>query len=60
MASHLGYSNNYASVPYLGNEAPPLGGYFPASSQQVMAVSSILDNNLPETTISDEKSNEIF
>lgn len=53
------YQNNYASVPYLGNEAPSLG-YFPAASQQVMAVSSILDHNLPEATISDEKSNEIF
>lgn len=55
----MDYSNNYASVPYMGNEAPSLG-YFPAPSQQVMAVSSILDHNLPEATISDEKSNEIF
>lgn len=57
--SYMEYQNNYASVPYLGNEAPSLG-YFPAASQQVMAVSSILDHNLPEATISDEKSNEIF
>ncbi|SPO06005.1 related to C2H2 zinc finger protein [Cephalotrichum gorgonifer] len=56
---YLEYSNNYASVPFLGNEGASLG-YFPAAPQQVMAVSSILDQNLPEATISDEKSNEVF
>lgn len=59
-ASYTGYPTNYASVPCFGNDAGPLGGYFPAANQQVMAVSSILDHNLPEATISDEKSNEVF
>lgn len=35
-------------------------GYFPAAPQQVMAVNNLLDQNVPEATISDEKSVEIF
>jgi hypothetical protein len=36
-------------------------GYFPAAApQQVMAVNNLLDQNLPEATISEEKSLEIF
>lgn len=35
-------------------------GYFPAAPQQVMAVNNLLDQNVPEATISDEKSNELF
>lgn len=54
----MGYSGNFASVPYVGNE--PFGGYFPAASQQVMAVSSIVEHDVPEATISEEKSNEVF
>ena len=36
-------------------------GYFPpAAPQQVMAVNNLLDQHLPEATISEEKSGEIF
>lgn len=36
-------------------------GYFPTGGpQQIMAVNNLLDQNLPETVISDEKANEIF
>jgi len=46
-------------VPYMGSEGIPTG-YFPAAHQQVMAVASIVDQNLPEATISDDKSAEIY
>ena len=35
-------------------------GYFPAAPQQVMAVNNLLDQNVPEATISEEKSQELF
>ncbi|KAK7734977.1 hypothetical protein SLS53_007754 [Cytospora paraplurivora] len=51
------YDNN---VPYYGSE-PNHMGYFPtAEPQQVMAVNNLLDQNLPESVISEEKANEIF
>ncbi|EON97453.1 putative c2h2 finger domain-containing protein [Phaeoacremonium minimum UCRPA7] len=61
------YATNYGefgaqqySVPYYGTEPAQLG-YFPAAApQQVMAVNNLLDQNLPESLISDEKANEIF
>ncbi|KAH6659828.1 fungal-specific transcription factor domain-containing protein [Truncatella angustata] len=61
------YSSNYAdfqsqySMPYYGNDGTPLG-YFPPSNQpqQVMSVPSLLDQNLPESLLSEEKSQEIF
>ncbi|KAK4226337.1 fungal-specific transcription factor domain-containing protein [Podospora fimiseda] len=53
------FSNNPYSVPYYND--PHNMGYFPAApSQQVMSVTSLLDQNLPESIISEEKSNEIF
>ncbi|KEZ41125.1 hypothetical protein SAPIO_CDS7192 [Scedosporium apiospermum] len=57
--SYFENTPNYGSIAYLGPQWASMG-YFPAASQQVMAVSSILDQNLPEATISDEKSNEIY
>ncbi|KAK2063629.1 hypothetical protein LY76DRAFT_182992 [Colletotrichum caudatum] len=59
------YVNNYGevqnsySVPYVGAESVP-AGYFPSGPQQVMAVNNLLDQNLPEATISEEKSQEIY
>lgn len=53
------FTNPY-SVPYY-NDTNNMG-YFPAAaaSQQVMSVTNLLDQNLPESVISEEKSNEIF
>lgn len=48
------------SVPYYGTE-PSQMGYFPAAgTQQVMAVNNLLDQNLPESVITEEKANEVF
>ncbi|KAI1143175.1 fungal-specific transcription factor domain-containing protein [Hypoxylon sp. FL0543] len=49
----------YGAVPYYGTESL---GYFPPSNQpqQVMAVTNLLDPNLPESLLSEEKSQEIF
>ncbi|KAK1729167.1 fungal-specific transcription factor domain-containing protein [Colletotrichum acutatum] len=60
-----GYVSNYGeyqnpySVPYVGTEGVPMG-YFPSGPHQVMAVNNLLDQNLPEATISEEKSQEIY
>lgn len=35
-------------------------GYFPAGPQQIMAVNNLLDQDTPETSISEQKSNELF
>jgi hypothetical protein len=53
------FSNQY-NVPYYND--PNQLGYFPASTgpQQVMSVTNLLDQNLPESIISEEKSGEIF
>lgn len=51
--SHYGEFHNQYSIPY----EPSQLGFFP---QQVMSVTNLLDQNLPESVISDEKSNEIF
>jgi hypothetical protein len=47
-------------VPYYGPE--PSAGYYPPSvaPQQVMSVTNLLDQNLPESIISNDKSDEIF
>jgi hypothetical protein len=46
--------------PYFGNESS-LGGFFPPHNQQhPMAVTSLLDSSLPETVLSEEKSQEII
>ncbi|KAF3767723.1 hypothetical protein M406DRAFT_61533 [Cryphonectria parasitica EP155] len=48
----------YTNVPYYGTE--PVG-YFPnGGAQQVMAVTNLLDQNLPETVISEDKATEVF
>ncbi|CAI4210595.1 unnamed protein product [Parascedosporium putredinis] len=57
--NQMGGGYAQSNMPFLGPQWPSMG-FFPAASQQVMAVSSILDQNLPEATISDEKSNEIY
>lgn len=44
---------------YVGNEISSMG-YFPAAPQQVMAVNNLLDQNDPEASISEDKSQEIF
>lgn len=55
------YSGGYSSYSqmYMGPDANSLG-YFPNVPQQVMAVNNLLEKNLPEATLSDEKSQEIF
>ncbi|KAM0325481.1 hypothetical protein ACHAQA_007468 [Verticillium albo-atrum] len=58
-ASNYGDYQNQYSVPYVGTDSNSLG-YFPNGSNQVMAVTSLLDTNLPEATISEEKSQEIY
>lgn len=56
-------SGNQYSVPYYGADGVS-AGYFPAGTstgtQHVMAVNNILDQNVPEAAISEEKSQEIF
>jgi hypothetical protein len=51
--------NNQYSVPFFAGDGMAMG-YFPAAPQQVMAVNNLLDQNVPEATISEEKSQEIF
>lgn len=51
--SHYGEFHNQYSIPY----EPSQLGFFP---QQVMSVTNLLDQNLPESVISEEKSSEIF
>ncbi|KAJ4300500.1 hypothetical protein N0V88_003175 [Collariella sp. IMI 366227] len=53
------FSNQY-NMPYYND--PNQLGYFPATAgpQQVMSVTNLLDQNLPESIISEEKSAEIF
>jgi hypothetical protein len=47
-------------MPYYGTDG--VLGYFPPSnqSQQVMSVTNLLDQNLPESLLSEEKAQEIF
>ncbi|KAI1640036.1 fungal-specific transcription factor domain-containing protein [Biscogniauxia mediterranea] len=54
------YQNQYG-MSYYGTEGMSLG-YFPPSSQpqQIMSVTNLLDPNLPETLLSEEKSQEIY
>ncbi|KAL2147794.1 hypothetical protein VTI28DRAFT_5566 [Corynascus sepedonium] len=53
------FSNQY-NVPYYND--PNQLGYFPAATgpQQVMSVTNLLDQNLPESVISEEKAAEIY
>ncbi|KAL2891267.1 Zinc finger protein klf1 [Ceratocystis lukuohia] len=65
----------YVSMPndlinYLFNQSSPINnpvayqtnqiGYFPNVPQQVMAVNNLLEQDVPEASISEEKSQEIF
>lgn len=53
---------NQYYTPYFANDMN-LGGFFPASQQpphHPMAVTSLLDTSLPETVISEEKSQAII
>jgi hypothetical protein len=54
-------AQNQYYAPYFANEIS-LGGFFPANHQQPhhpMAVTSLLDTSLPETVLSEEKSQAI-
>ncbi|KAI1881369.1 hypothetical protein JX265_000195 [Neoarthrinium moseri] len=54
------YQSQY-NMTYYGTDGVSLG-YFPPSNQpqQVMSVTNLLDQNLPESLLSEEKSQEIF
>lgn len=54
------YGSQY-NMPYYGADGVSLG-YFPPSNQpqQVMSVTSIIDQSLPESLLSEEKSQELF
>ncbi|KAK0630644.1 fungal-specific transcription factor domain-containing protein [Bombardia bombarda] len=54
------FSSNQYNVPYYND--PNQMGYFPPSTgpQQIMSVTNLLDQNLPEYNISEEKSAEIY
>ncbi|KAK3353513.1 fungal-specific transcription factor domain-containing protein [Lasiosphaeria hispida] len=54
------FPTNPYHMPYYND--PNQMGYFPPSTgpQQVMSVTNLLDQNLPENVISDDKSAEIF
>ncbi|KFA55463.1 hypothetical protein S40293_02010 [Stachybotrys chartarum IBT 40293] len=51
--------NNQYSMPFFNGEGSGMG-YFPTAPQQVMAVTNLLDQNVPEASISEEKSQEIY
>lgn len=48
------------NVTNFGGDPSQQMGYIPPSAPTVMAVTSILDSNLPESVLSEDKSNEIF
>ncbi|KAF4470764.1 hypothetical protein FALBO_2336 [Fusarium albosuccineum] len=60
-----GYTNyaelqgNQFNMSLLGTDSASLG-YFPTAPQQVMAVNNLLDQQVPEASISEEKSQELF
>ncbi|UNI21576.1 hypothetical protein JDV02_007553 [Purpureocillium takamizusanense] len=51
--------NNQYSTPFMGSDGLTMG-YFPSDPQQVMAVNNLLDQDTPEASISEHKSEEIF
>ncbi|KAF4126618.1 Fungal specific transcription factor domain [Geosmithia morbida] len=59
-SSYGDLNSNQLSASFSGATNPSAAGYFPVAPHQVMAVNNILDQNVPEATISDEKSQEIF
>ncbi|KAI1761098.1 fungal-specific transcription factor domain-containing protein [Hypoxylon sp. FL1150] len=58
---YANYAEQQYGMSYYGTESSSLG-FFPPSNQpqQVMAVTNLLDPNLPESLLSEEKSHEIF
>ncbi|RYP53895.1 hypothetical protein DL768_001207 [Monosporascus sp. mg162] len=59
-SSYGDYQNQY-NMPYYNTEGGSVG-YFPPCNQpqQVMSVTNLLDQNLPESLLSEEKSQELF
>ncbi|KAI1498716.1 fungal-specific transcription factor domain-containing protein [Biscogniauxia marginata] len=59
--SNYGEYQNQYGMPYYGPDGVSLG-YFPPSNQpqQIMSVTNLLDPNLPESLLSEEKSQEIY
>ncbi|RYP12721.1 hypothetical protein DL767_011144 [Monosporascus sp. MG133] len=59
-SSYGDYQNQYG-MPYYNTEGGTVG-YFPPCNQpqQVMSVTNLLDQNLPESLLSEEKSQELF
>lgn len=51
--------DTHYSTPFLVNGMTQTG-HFPTASQHIMSVTNLLDENSPETNISDERSQEIF
>lgn len=58
--NYVDAQNQYYATPYLGNEVNGVG-FFPTNQQPLhpMAVTSLLDTSLPETLLSEEKSQAI-
>lgn len=50
--------NSQNTATFLGADSGA-GGFFPTAPQQVMAVNNILDTNVPEAALTEEKSQEI-
>lgn len=48
------------SISYPGNGTALSMGYFTTAPQQIMAVNNLLDQNAPEASISEERSEELF
>lgn len=57
-ATYSDLQNAQFNTSLLGADAAL--GYFPAAPQTVMAVNNLLDQQVPEATISEEKSQELF
>lgn len=51
--------NSQFNMSLLSGDGAPLG-YFPTAPQTVMAVNNLLEQQVPEATISEEKSQELF
>ncbi|KAG9258858.1 fungal-specific transcription factor domain-containing protein [Emericellopsis atlantica] len=58
-SSYGDLNNAQYSIPYVGQD-PGSMGYFPSAPQQVMAVNNLLEQNVPEADISEEKCQELF
>ncbi|RYO80906.1 hypothetical protein DL764_009836 [Monosporascus ibericus] len=59
-SSYGDYQNQY-NMPYYNTEGGSVGFFPPCNQpQQVMSVTNLLDQNLPESILSEEKSQELF